>query len=79
MKEKTETPTVASVRTHINQLLQTRIQAAKLLMPKSETTTITAIPTQAGLATRVKRETKTVTQLMEELGKEGKLGGSNVS
>jgi hypothetical protein len=65
-----------AILAQINSFLMTRVQTSRLLA--SSRTTITTFPTERGPAIQVKRDTKTVDELMDELRREGKLG-TNVS
>lgn len=61
----------------IDKMLRTRIEAAKLLIPKTETLSVETVKTETGEGVRfeLKRESKNVGVLLEELRKEGKIGG----
>jgi len=56
----------------IDKMLRTRIEAAKLLIPKSESVTVTTLPTPEGPATQivVKRDTRPVGEIFKQLEKE---------
>ena len=63
-----------AITNQINQFLQTQLKAVQVSQPKSESVTVESVQTEQGTGTRItlKRESKTVTELMEELRKEGK-------
>jgi transcriptional antiterminator len=66
-----------AILAQINSFLMTRTQVARLLMVRQ--TSITAVPTDDGTAIQVRRESKTINELMEGLRREGKIGATNCS
>ncbi len=63
----------------VDKMLKTRIKAAELLTPKTESISFETAETDKGTATRftLKRESKNVGVLLEELRKEGKIGNTS--